>query len=181
MHAIIFILLGSLSDNSRQQNKKQTSQNKNNTQHIKRRTNLSISTVFIIKPKSTIMGKRKQANPAKNAAAHKDKSIEKMPDVKKEPVKPKAELAAEHLPPISLVFTVFVLSGSLFVLGLRDALATGKPIAGSMDQSMLVSFVCVFLFCLTFYFLTLIMYQIQNIYSFLRAFLLPKLKHTAIH
>jgi len=49
-----------------------------------------------------------------------------------------AELVAEHLPPMALVCCVLILSGSLFILGLRDALATGKPIAGPLDASLQV-------------------------------------------
>ena len=55
------------------------------------------------------------------------------------PTKSTAELVAEHLPPLSLIFVVLLCSGSLFVLGLRDALATGKIIGGPMDEAMQVS------------------------------------------
>lgn len=51
-----------------------------------------------------------------------------------------AALAEEHLPPLSLVCCVFIFSGSLFVLGLRDALATGKIFAGPHDEALQVSY-----------------------------------------
>jgi hypothetical protein len=46
---------------------------------------------------------------------------------------------AEHLPPLALVFTVLICSGVVWVLGLRDLLATGKPFLGSIDEAYLVS------------------------------------------
>ena len=62
-------------------------------------------------------------------------------DVKKpsKHVQSHAELMEEHLPPLSLVFCVLIFSGSLLVMGLRDALATGKNIAGPLDEALLVS------------------------------------------
>jgi hypothetical protein len=75
------------------------------------------------------------------ATSSKKPAGKEVPDVKK-PTKAapsQATLAAEHLPPMSLVCGVIVFSGALFVLGLRDALATGKNIAGPMDEAMLVS------------------------------------------
>lgn len=70
------------------------------------------------------------------ASANKSNSPVKpfMPNNKKT----NAELVAEHLPPLSLIFVVLVCSGGLFVLSLRDALATGKIIAGPMDEAMQV-------------------------------------------
>lgn len=57
----------------------------------------------------------------------------------KDPIKPPRELLAqEHLPPLSLVCCVLVCSGFLFVLGLRDFLATGKNILGPLDEAFLV-------------------------------------------
>lgn len=50
----------------------------------------------------------------------------------------RSSVVEEHLPPLSLVFFVFVLSGPLFVLGLRDMLATGKVVAGTFDGAMQV-------------------------------------------
>jgi len=60
-------------------------------------------------------------------------------DVTKPPKLSPSALAEEHLPPMSLVFCVLLFSGSMFVLGLRDALATGKNIAGPFDDAYLVS------------------------------------------
>lgn len=53
----------------------------------------------------------------------------------------KANLAAEHLPPLALTFIVLLCSGALLVLNLRDLLTTGKNIGGSWDEAMLVRFV----------------------------------------
>lgn len=52
----------------------------------------------------------------------------------------KKELIAEHLPPISLVFTVIACSGFLLMFAFRDVFATGRNIAGEMDEAYLVSF-----------------------------------------
>lgn len=48
------------------------------------------------------------------------------------------DLAVEHLPPIGLVFTVIVCSGSLFMFAFRDVFATGRNIGGEMDEAFLV-------------------------------------------
>jgi hypothetical protein len=48
------------------------------------------------------------------------------------------DLAAEHLPPIGLIFTVIICSGFLFMFAFRDVFATGRNIGGSMDEAMLV-------------------------------------------
>ena len=62
--------------------------------------------------------------------------------------KPKQQTAAEfrgmHLAPLPLVMIVLLCSGALWVLSFRDVMATGRPIAGGMDDAMLVSFVCIF-------------------------------------
>jgi hypothetical protein len=60
------------------------------------------------------------------------------------PVKPMdeqvtKELIAEHLPPIGLVFTIMACSSILWVFAFRDAFATGRNIAGPLDEAMLVS------------------------------------------
>ena len=47
-------------------------------------------------------------------------------------------IAEEHLPPLVLISTVLVCSGTLWVLGLRDMIATGRNILGSMDGAYLV-------------------------------------------
>lgn len=49
----------------------------------------------------------------------------------------KKELIAEHLPPISLVFTVIACSGFLLMFAFRDVFATGRNIAGEMDEAYL--------------------------------------------
>ena len=62
--------------------------------------------------------------------------------------KPKQQTAAEfrgmHLAPLPLVMIVLLCSGALWVLSFRDVMATGRSIAGGMDDAMLVSFVCIF-------------------------------------
>ena len=49
------------------------------------------------------------------------------------------ELLADHLPPLLLVSIVLICSGILWVFAVRDTFATGRPIAGSHDEAMLVS------------------------------------------
>jgi hypothetical protein len=49
------------------------------------------------------------------------------------------EMIAEHLPPLALVFTVLACSGILWVFAFRDVFSTGRNIAGSLDEAMLVS------------------------------------------
>lgn len=48
------------------------------------------------------------------------------------------QLVAEHLPPLALVFTVLACSGALWILAMRDVLATGRVIAGVWDEAMLL-------------------------------------------
>jgi hypothetical protein len=55
------------------------------------------------------------------------------------PTKSEALLVLEHLPPLPLVFVVLFCSGALWILGLRDAVATGKMILGEIDEAYLVS------------------------------------------
>ena len=61
--------------------------------------------------------------------------------------KPKQQAAAEfrgmHLAPLPIVMIVLLCSGALWVLSFRDVMATGRSIAGGMDDAMLVSFVCI--------------------------------------
>jgi len=47
------------------------------------------------------------------------------------------DIAAEHLPPIGLVFTVIACSGFLFMFAFRDVFATGRNIGGARDEAML--------------------------------------------
>lgn len=59
------------------------------------------------------------------------------------PVKPvdkqvTKELLAEHLPPIGLVIIIMVCSSILWVFAFRDVFATGRTIAGPLDEAMLV-------------------------------------------
>ncbi|CAB9509269.1 expressed unknown protein [Seminavis robusta] len=56
------------------------------------------------------------------------------------PSKGATALAEEHLPPLSLVFCVFFLSGPLFVLGLRDFLATGRVLVGPLGDDAFQQF-----------------------------------------
>lgn len=51
----------------------------------------------------------------------------------------KQEVAAAHLPPLPLVLLVLICSGSLLVFAIRDLLSTGRNIAGTWDEAMLVS------------------------------------------
>lgn len=47
------------------------------------------------------------------------------------------EVAADHLPPIFLIFTVMVCSGFLLVYSFRDVFATGRNIGGAYDHAYL--------------------------------------------
>lgn len=49
----------------------------------------------------------------------------------------KVNAAADHLPPLFLVFTVMVCSGFLFVYAFRDVFSTGRNIGGVHDESYL--------------------------------------------
>ena len=53
--------------------------------------------------------------------------------------KTREELVAEHLPPLALVLVILLCSGALLVFSFRDFFTTGKNIAGSWDEAMLVS------------------------------------------
>ena len=44
-----------------------------------------------------------------------------------------------HLAPLPLFLMVLLCSGALWVLSFRDVMATGRSIAGGMDDAMLVS------------------------------------------
>ena len=97
----------------------------------------------------------KHKDPAKASTSPTDTpSKPSIPEVKKPAQQTPAELVEEHLPPMTLVCCVLMFSGALFVLGLRDALATGKPIAGPMDTAFLVRFFCVFEYFPMIFFLT---------------------------
>jgi hypothetical protein len=65
------------------------------------------------------------------------KKIEEVKDAEK--AAEKSQLALDHLPPLPLVFAVMACSGLLWVFALRDFLATGRNIAGTWDEAMLVS------------------------------------------
>lgn len=55
-------------------------------------------------------------------------------------------LLEAHLPPFGLTVAVLFCSGFLFVFGLRDFLTTGKNIAGSWDDALMVRvWYCAFL------------------------------------
>jgi len=73
-------------------------------------------------------GTRSSANDDKHAKAAK---------------KPTRQTAEEfrgmHLAPLPLVMMVLLCSGALWVLSFRDVMATGRSIAGGMDDAMLVS------------------------------------------
>ena len=58
-----------------------------------------------------------------------------------------AALAEDHLPPLALVFTILICSGALWVLGLRDLMATGKNFLGPMDDAFMVRiYLCNYLY-----------------------------------
>ena len=58
----------------------------------------------------------------------------------KKPTKQTAEeFRGMHLAPLPLVMMVLLCSGALWVLSFRDVMATGRSIAGGMDDAMLVS------------------------------------------
>ena len=48
-------------------------------------------------------------------------------------------MLADHLPPLMLVSVVLLCSGILWVFAVRDTFATGRNIAGTHDEAMLVS------------------------------------------
>jgi hypothetical protein len=76
---------------------------------------------------------KKSSRSAAIASALTNGAMAKPPVVKKEVV------LEDHLPPLALVFTILVCSGIVWVLGLRDLLATGKPFLGPIDDAYLVS------------------------------------------
>lgn len=83
------------------------------------------------------MGKSKTAKKAAATMVKKEAAMDA-------PVKPMGEqvtkeLIAEHLPPIGLVFMIMACSGILWVFAFRDVFATGRNIAGPLDEAMLVS------------------------------------------
>mmetsp|Transcript_25960 Transcript_25960/g.52658 ORF Transcript_25960/g.52658 Transcript_25960/m.52658 type:complete len:110 (-) Transcript_25960:92-421(-) len=49
------------------------------------------------------------------------------------------EFRGMHLAPLPLVMIVLVCSGIMWVMAFRDVMATGRSIAGPMDDAMLVS------------------------------------------
>jgi hypothetical protein len=84
-----------------------------------------------------IMGKSKTARKA--AATMVKKEAAKNATVKPMNEQVTKELIAEHLPPIGLVFTIMACSSILWVFAFRDVFATGRNIAGPLDEAMLVS------------------------------------------
>lgn len=48
----------------------------------------------------------------------------------------------DHLPPLLLVCCILACSGAMFIFCLRDFWTTGKNIAGSWDEALLVSLSC---------------------------------------
>ena len=83
------------------------------------------------------MGKSKTAKKA--AATMVKKEAETDAPVKPMDEQVTKELLAEHLPPIGLVFIIMVCSSILWVFAFRDVFATGRTIAGPLDEAMLVS------------------------------------------
>jgi hypothetical protein len=74
-------------------------------------------------------------------AAKQSKTTKAAEEVTKAPKSEKTqrEIVDEHLPPLLLTITVLLCSGALLMFSMRDAIATGKNIAGSWDEAMLVS------------------------------------------
>lgn len=62
--------------------------------------------------------------------------------------KTQKEVIDEHLPPLLLTYVVLICSGAFLMFSMRDAVATGKNIAGSWDEAMLVSVTFLFLYAL---------------------------------
>lgn len=60
------------------------------------------------------------------------------PDDASRKAQEKAAVVADHLPPFPLVVTILLCSGVMFVLGMRDLLATGKIILGESDAAYMV-------------------------------------------
>eukprot|EP00545_Synedropsis_sp_CCMP1620_P009420 CAMPEP_0119005578 /NCGR_PEP_ID=MMETSP1176-20130426/1808_1 /TAXON_ID=265551 /ORGANISM="Synedropsis recta cf, Strain CCMP1620" /LENGTH=390 /DNA_ID=CAMNT_0006957409 /DNA_START=57 /DNA_END=1229 /DNA_ORIENTATION=+ len=82
------------------------------------------------------MAVKQRRNKKSNAAA----VVKDAPDSNAAATAPlviKPILFEDHLPPLPLVFTVLFCSGALWVLGLRDFLATGKNFLGDMDDAYL--------------------------------------------
>ena len=95
------------------------------------------------KSNTRIMGKSSKSKAATKKAPVQNKDDKKINNttktdgqMTKQPVS--KEVVAEHLPPLALVFTVIACSGFLFVFSFRDVFATGRNVAGEMDEAMLV-------------------------------------------
>lgn len=74
-------------------------------------------------------GSRSSANDDKHAKAAKKPTSRQTAE----------EFRGMHLAPLPLVMMVLLCSGALWVLSFRDVMATGRSIAGGMDDAMLVS------------------------------------------
>ena len=74
-------------------------------------------------------------------AAKQSKTAKTDEEVTKEPKREltQKEVVEEHLPPLLLTIIVLLCSGGLLMFSMRDAISTGKNIAGSFDEAMLVS------------------------------------------
>jgi hypothetical protein len=74
-------------------------------------------------------------------AAKQSKTSKAYEEITKEPNREKTqkEVVEEHLPPLLLTIIVLLCSGGLLMFSMRDAISTGKNIAGSFDEAMLVS------------------------------------------
>ena len=82
------------------------------------------------------MAARRGETQAAKLNRHASKKVTKT--LKDEPVT-NDSIIEEHLPPLSLVFVVLFCSGALLVMAMRDFMSTGRNIAGSWDEAMLVS------------------------------------------
>lgn len=78
--------------------------------------------------------KSAQAAPKRKASAAKEKKEETKEAERTE----RAVIARDHLPPLLLVFIVLACSGFMYVLGLRDFIATGRNFFGAVDDAYLV-------------------------------------------
>lgn len=80
----------------------------------------------------------KQAVLKSSGSKHLKEIAAKMEAGKEEKKAEKQAAIEEHLPPLLLTFLILACSGAMLVLCLRDFWTTGKNIAGSWDEALLV-------------------------------------------
>ena len=85
---------------------------------------------------------------ANDSATGSNASDDKYSKTAKKPIQQTAaEFRGMHLAPLPLVMIVLLCSGALWVLSFRDVMATGRSIAGGMDDAILVSRTQYFVIC----------------------------------